>query len=468
MKLRVVTELPGGAWSTVRLVTKDQRAQLVPPPLEGEFSASTGDLLADRGSSCFYAGVGERENVDASVIRVAVGSAILALRKWGRTKVTVELGEWAHHSADAAEGAVLGGYRYETFLSKKTRPISDVCFLVAAKDVPSARKGAERGRVLGEAANAARDVANTPGNLLYPESLAAAAVGLAKKTGLCSRVLDEKALSAGKFGGMLAVGCGSARGPRMIALEHRGGKKGEAPIVFVGKAITFDSGGISIKPAAGMEEMIFDMCGGASVLGAMQAVAELGIRRNVVGILASAENMPSSTAYRPGDIVTMRSGVTVEVVNTDAEGRMVLADALHWAREEYGASQIIDLATLTGACGVALGEAAAGMWTNNEAFQSRVLEAAKKSGERVWPMPMFPEYSSQIKSRVAEIKNSGGRLGGACTAAAFLKEFVGKTPWVHLDVAYTTHRSKDAHGLALGATGFGVRTLVELASQKPS
>jgi leucyl aminopeptidase len=175
--------------------------------------------------------------------------------------------------------------------------------------------------------------------------------------------------------------------------------------------------------------------------------------------------MPSATAYRPGDIVTMRSGTTVEVVNTDAEGRMVLGDALWWACNEYKAAQVLNLATLTGACGVALGESAAGMWTNNEQFQARVLEAAKAGGERLWPMPLYPEYSRQIKSQVACIKNSGGRLGGACTAAAFLKEFVGKTPWVHLDIAYTSHRAKDQDGLVAGATGFGVRTLVELANR---
>ncbi len=465
MKLRAVADLPAGAWKTVRLITKEQRARLVPEPSEGEFSASVGSLLSDRSSACLYVGIGSSGKVDASAIRIAIGSASLASRKWGVTKMAFELAEWSRYAEAAAEGAVLGGYRYETFLSKKTRPVSEVCFLVSSKDIASVRKGIERGRILGEAGNAARDVANTPGNLLFPESLADAATALAKKTGLRCTVLAEKDLKSGKFGGVLAVGGGSARGPRMIALEHRGGKKGEAPLVFVGKAITFDSGGISIKPAAGMEEMIYDMCGGASVLGAMQAVAELNVRRNVVGILASAENMPSSTAYRPGDIVTMRSGVTVEVVNTDAEGRMVLADALHWARDAYGAARIIDLATLTGACGIALGEAAAGMWSTDEAFQNRVSEAAKLSGERVWPMPLFPEYSSQIKSKVADIKNSGGRLAGACTAAAFLKEFVGETPWVHLDVAYTTHRSKDSQGLALGATGFGVRTLVELASE---
>jgi len=233
--------------------------------------------------------------------------------------------------------------------------------------------------------------------------------------------------------------------------------------VLVGKAITFDSGGISIKPAAGMEEMIFDKCGGMAVLGAMDAIAALGVKRNVVGILAAAENMPSGEAYRPGDIVTMYDGTTVEVVNTDAEGRMVLGDALGWAIREFKAGKMIDLATLTGACGVALGEHAAGLWSNEAAFIEEVQEAASQSGERVWPMPSFEEYGTQIRSSVATLKNSGGRLGGACTAAAFLRSFVGATPWAHLDIAYTSHRSKDQEGLASGATGFSVRTLVRLA-----
>jgi leucyl aminopeptidase len=212
-----------------------------------------------------------------------------------------------------------------------------------------------------------------------------------------------------------------------------------------------------------MEEMIFDKCGGMAVLGAMQAISTLGIRRNVVGLLAAAENMPSGSAYRPGDIITMHSGTTVEIVNTDAEGRLVLGDAIHWGRSHYKAARIINLATLTGACGVALGETTAGLWSNNATFQAEVLRAAEQVGERLWPMPLHAEYSEKIRSRVAEIKNSGGRMGGACTAAAFLKVFAGETPWVHVDIAYTARQSKDSHGLVAGATGFGVRTLVRLA-----
>lgn len=463
MKVRITSEPPAGDWLHLKLTTKEQRSELLPPPTDGEFSGEVGALLADRGASSLYAGLGEGVALDCAAVRRAASTAALALRKRGQRRILLSLEDRPEFVEPAVEGVLLGAYRFEHFVRKKSEPLAELVVVIAKKDAAAAKKAAERGRILAEAINASREVANMPGNLLRPETFAKEAVRMAKQTGLKCRVLKEGDLLEGNFGGMLAVGGGSSHGPRLVALEHRGGAKGEAPLVFVGKAITFDSGGISIKPAASMEEMIFDKCGGTAVFGAMQAIAQLGIKRNVIGIFAAAENMPSGTAYRPGDIVTMRSGTTVEVVNTDAEGRMVLGDALWWACHEYKAAQVLNLATLTGACGVALGEAAAGMWTNDEAFQAQVLEAAKSSGERLWPMPLFPEYSGQIKSQVAYIKNSGGRLGGACTAAAFLKEFVGKTPWVHLDIAYTSHRTKDQGGLAAGATGFGVRTLVELA-----
>ena len=466
MKVRIASEQPPGAWTQLCLTSKEQRGKLVPPPSDGEFSGDVGALLPDRAASTLYAGVGESASLDASAVRRAASSAALVLRKRGQGRILLCMEERPEFVEAAVEGLFLGGYRFETFSPKKSPALAELVVLVSKKDGPAAKKAAARGQVLAEAINASRDVANLPGNLLNPGTLVKQAVQMAKRTGLKCRVLDERALKAGKFGGMLAVGCGSPNAPRLIALEHLGGAKGEAPLVLVGKAITFDSGGISIKPASSMEEMIFDKCGGTAVFGAMQALANLGVKRNVVGILAAAENMPSGTAYRPGDIVTMRSGVTVEVVNTDAEGRMVLGDALWWACNEYKAAQVINLATLTGACGVALGEAAAGMWTNNDAFQAQVAQAARHGGERLWPMPLYPEHTQHIKSQVAHIKNSGGRLAGACTAAAFLKEFVGKTPWVHLDIAYTSHRTKEQDGLAAGATGFGVRTLVHLACNK--
>jgi leucyl aminopeptidase len=361
---------------------------------------------------------------------------------------------------------VIGNYRFEAFLPKQTREISEVSFVVPKRERHGdVRKAVERGRVIGESVNAAREVANSPGNLTYPGILATRAGQMARRVGLTCKVLDENDLRKGGFGGILAVGSGSARPPRLIVLEHLGGKKNERPLAFVGKAITFDSGGISLKPAANMEEMIFDKCGGMAVLGAMEALARLRVQRNVVGVLACAENMPSATAYRPGDIVRTYGGVYVEVVNTDAEGRMVLADALSWVGEKYKPSAIVDLATLTGACGVALGEHMAGLWSNDPTFLGAVMEASRETGERVWHMPLDPGYSRQIKSDVAQLKNSGGRLGGACTAAAFLKVFADPTPWAHLDIAYTAHSTKDSEGLARGATGYGVRTLIALAER---
>lgn len=464
MKLRIVSESPAGSWTTLRLICKEERAKLVPPPTDGEFSGEVGALLCERAAATLYAGLGESAKLDDAVIRQSAGTAALALRKRGQRKVLLVLKEHPKHVASAVEGFVLGAYRFETFRPKKTEPLIELVVLVAKEDLVAAKKAAARSLILAEASNAARDLANSPGNLLYPKTLAAAAKALAAQCGLKCRVLDEKELTLRKFGGLLAVGGGSSRGPRLIELIHAGGPKGQAPLVLVGKAITFDTGGISIKPAGNMEEMIFDMCGGAAVLGAMQAIARLGVRRNVVGILAAAENMPSGTAYRPGDIVTMHNKVNVEIVNTDAEGRMVLGDALSWARSEHKAARLINLATLTGACGIALGDSAAGLWSNDDAFQADVVRAAVESGERVWPMPIFPEHIERIRSDVAQIKNSGGRLGGACTAAAFLNVFAGETPWVHLDIAYTAHCSSDRHGLASGATGFGVRTLVRLAS----
>jgi len=459
----VLSERSAGVWTTVQFLTKCQKSSLSPTPSEAEFSGDVGSLLFDRQASVIYAGLGSLTGLDSNSVRVAAASAALELRKRGRSTVLLDLCQWADFTESAVEGTLLGGYKFDSFLPKKSQPLSDLVVLLNKTDLSRGKKAALKGQILGESTNAARQVANMPGNYLYPESLANEASTLAKQTGLTCRVLDEKRLAAGKFGGILAVGQGSERGPRLIALEHMAGKKGEPPLVLVGKAITFDSGGISIKPAAGMEDMIFDKCGGMAVLGAMRAIAALGIRRNVVGLLAAAENMPSGSASRPGDIITMLSGVTVEVVNTDAEGRLVLGDAIHWAKAHYKAAKIINLATLTGACGVALGETTAGLWSNHSEFQTEVIRAAEQVGERVWPMPSHAEYSEKIRSRVAQIKNSGGRLGGACTAAAFLQVFAAETPWVHIDIAYTSHQSKDSHGLASGATGFGVRTLVRLA-----
>lgn len=449
----------------IQFVTSDQRGEIPAPVTEGEFSGKVGVRLHLAREGVLIVGLGDRTKVGATEFRKAAGSAAMWLRNAGRTHAIVDLEPWAKFAAPAIEGLLLGGYRYERFRSKPTAPLASVTLHVRSADLREARRAVEHGRIVGESANLARSIGNEPGNLLYPATLAGRARQLGRDAGLKVTVLDEKTLRARKFGGLLAVGGGSTRGPRLIVLEHRGGPKSQPPIALVGKAITFDSGGISIKPAADMEEMIFDKCGGMAVLGAMSGLARLGVKRNVVGIVASAENLPSGTAYRPGDIVTTYDGKHIEIINTDAEGRVVLADAIAYARKDLRAAAIVDLATLTGACGVALGEYAAGFWSSDETLKARVLAATERTGERVWPMPLFQDYSDQIKSDVALIKNTGGRLGGACTAAAFLKTFAEDTPWAHLDIAYTSHRKTDALDLAHGASGFGVRTLIDLVER---
>jgi leucyl aminopeptidase len=463
MKITIEARPAKGESVTIRFVLQDQRGKLPKPLPEEEFSGKANSLLHLRHEKVLYVGLGERAKLDANRLRTAAGTATMALKAIGRTRIAADLEAWPQYAAAALEGMILADYRYEEFKEKKSPALEQIHLQVLGEDLAHVKLACHRGSIVAEATNFGRSIGNRPGNLLYPEELANVAAAMAREKGLKATIFDERKLRDGKFGGLLAVGAGSSRGPRLIVLEHRGGKKGEAPLAFVGKAITFDSGGICIKPPANMEDMIFDKCGGMAVLGAMAAIARLGLKRNVVGLIASAENMPSATAYRPGDIVTAYDGKHIEVINTDAEGRVVLADAIAYAREDCQAAAIIDLATLTGACGVALGEYAAGFWSNADKLREAVLSAAEAAGERIWPMPLFVEHENQIKSDVALIKNTGGRLGGACTAAAFLKKFAEDTPWAHLDIAYTAFRDKDQPHLARGATGFGVRTLVELA-----
>ena len=448
----------------VRFLPRDRREKLQPPISDAEFSGKANAILHLRTENQLLVGLGDRAGLNAQTLRSAAGAAVMFMKKIGRTQLLFNLEDWPEFTGAAVEGAVIADYRFEMFKRTKTAAIASVSIQVLPEDLSAAKRAAAVAQLSAQATNIAREVGNLPGNLLYPEVLASRATKLAKETGLRVQVLDERQLRARKFGGLVAVGGGSSRGPRLIVLEHRGGPKDQPPIALVGKAITFDTGGISIKPAANMEEMVFDKCGGMAVLGAMAGIARLKLKQNVVGVIASAENMPGPDAYRPGDIVTTYDGKHIEIVNTDAEGRMVLADALAYARRDLKAAALIDLATLTGACGVALGEAAAGLWSNDDGLRQQVLDAASKTGERLWPMPLFPEYDDAIKSSVALLKNSGGRLAGASTAAAFLKAFAEETPWAHLDIAYTASADKDRADFARGATGFGVRTLIQLVT----
>jgi leucyl aminopeptidase len=364
-----------------------------------------------------------------------------------------------------AEGAYSGSYRYDEYITENDNGRLDSLKVdlidTDAAKLQKLKTGLAKGIALGKAQSFARTLGNRPANVINPGALAAIAKDLAKgsKTLSCT-VFDEKQMATKGMGGVLAVGSGSKSPPRFIVLKHTHSKAASAlpTVALVGKAITFDSGGISIKPSANMEDMKFDKCGGLAVLGAMKAVAELGLPVNVFGIIPSAENMPSGTSYRPGDIINTLSGKTVEVQNTDAEGRMILCDGLHYAVQQK-CDVIIDIATLTGACVVALGKYMAGLMSNDNKLIKQLQKAADDCGEKVWPMPSGDEYAKEMKSKIADLKNISGRWGGACTAAAFLGQFVGETTWAHLDMAGTWSHDKATEYTAEGASGYGVKLL---------
>ncbi len=364
------------------------------------------------------------------------------------------------------EGFVLAGFRYSRLrsnLNGKDDVSPDRLTLAASgRGLTGISKAASRAHTIADAANLARELGHEPPNLLNPVTLASRCRSLASRFKLRCRVFNERRLRTLRMGAFLAVGGGSATKSRMIVLEHSGGRPKSRPIVLVGKAITLDTGGYSIKPANTIPDMKYDKCGGMAVIGALAAASGLKIPRRIVGIIGAAENMISDRAYRPGDIVRAASGKTIEVVNTDAEGRLVLADCLHYAEKTYQPAAIIDLATLTGACVVALGTPCAGLMSNNDALAAALIESGERTGERLWRLPLWPAYREQIAGIDGDLKNTGGRNGGAITAGMFLKEFVDDaTPWAHLDIAGPATTDKATPICPIGATGFGVRLLVD-------
>jgi leucyl aminopeptidase len=338
--------------------------------------------------------------------------------------------------------------------------VVDFKVMVDPDDMDAGQAGVEAGGAVGRAANFARTLQSRPGNVATPSHLADEASRMAGSCGLEVTVLGPEELEAERMYALLAVAQGSDQEPRLIVLRHNGGSDGEAPLVLVGKGLTFDAGGISIKPASGMEDMIFDMSGGAAVIGAMQAVAELNVPLNVVGIVPSSENLINGRAMKPGDIIGSREGKTIEVVNTDAEGRLILADALSYA-QGLNPAAIVDCATLTGSVVIALGHHAAAVFSTDEDLIDELRAAGDRSGERCWPLPLWDDYRRQIDSRVADIVNIGGRPGGSITAACFLKEFVGDYSWAHLDIAGTAYGEGKLSYQRKGAAGFPTRLLVD-------
>ncbi len=364
------------------------------------------------------------------------------------------------------EGAYFGSYRYDEFVTESENGRSD-SLKVEVIDSDSAKtrtlkKGLLSGIAIGSAQSYARTIANRPANVISPPELAAEAKKLSSGLkNLSCTVFDEQQMTAKGMGGVLAVGSGSKNKPRFIILKYNPNSKSASrlpTVALVGKAVTFDSGGISIKPSANMDQMKLDKTGGITVLATMKALAELKLPVNVYGIIPSAENLPSGSSYRPGDIITTYSGKTVEVQNTDAEGRMILCDALHYAVKQK-CDIIIDVATLTGACMVALGKHMAGLMGNDDKLIKQLQRASKDSGEKVWHMPSGEEYANEMKSKIADLKNIGSKWGGACTAAAFLRQFVGETKWAHMDIAGMDLFSTSNEYSSEGSTGFGVRLL---------
>jgi leucyl aminopeptidase len=426
-----------------------------------------GNLRAER---LLLIGAGSREEFSLDSIRKVLGSAARFLRSKGARSMAVlrrsqlDIG----NSAQAAvEGVLLGLFEPDMYKTenKEERRIDELILVAAAAGSEDAlAKGVERGRIIGEAVNLARELSNEPSSTLTPSELAERAKETASKFGLEIDILDEARMKELGMGALLGVARGSDEPAKLIVLRYSPDEGGPADdeselIAIVGKGITFDSGGISIKPADGMEKMKYDMSGAAATLAAMRAIAQLKPRANVIGLMPTTENMPSGRAYKPGDVLRAMSGKTIEVINTDAEGRLILADAISYARK-LGATKIIDLATLTGAVSIALGTINVAILGNNQEFVDEVRDAAREVGERFWQLPMDDDYREMIKSDIADIKNSAGRNAGTITAAYFLREFAEDTPWVHLDIAGTAWENERKPYMAKGPTGVAIRTLI--------
>ncbi len=407
------------------------------------------------------AGAGKAEKFDSAEMRKLIAAAVRFLKPKGIRKISVAL-EGAFTGADftsaAVEGAILGDYEPDRYKGGEKKSLESVS--VAGGDAA----GAKRGQILAESQNFARALANEPANLLTPLKMAVAARAMCAESGLECEVLDREQMEKLNMGALLGVAQGSAEPPVMIVIRYKpAAPKSSDHLALVGKGVTFDTGGISIKPADGMEKMKYDMSGAAAMMGAMRAIAQLKPALTVTAFMPCVENMPGSRAQRPGDIVTAMSGKTIEVLNTDAEGRLILADAMAYARKQ-GCTHMVDAATLTGAIVVALAHIHVGLFSNNDAMRDRVLNASKAEGERMWAMPLDDDYKEYLKSAFADLGNIGGRWGGAITAAAFLKEFAEDTPWVHLDIAGTAWLDDAKPYMAKGPTGLPVRTLVRLAT----
>ncbi len=463
MNLTVVEQAPADA-VLARLVTKGQAATAT-GVTEEEFSGNLCSIHVGRanGTRIIFAGLGPGEEIRENTIRRASGAAARRAQKLKEERLVLDLRGFEEHACAAVEGAILGAFGDDRFKSSGRREteLSDLAILVGDDAPEGLREACERGLQIALAANSVRRIGNTPPNMLNPAALADEAVKLAESHGLKVRVWDEDALRRDGFGGLLAVGGGSSNTPRFILIERH--INDSAPTVgLVGKAITFDSGGLSIKPRQAMDEMKYDKMGGVAVLGIVDALCRLNASVNVVAAICSAENLPGQGAYRPSDIVTVYGGSTVEVLDTDAEGRIVLADGLSYVRKNFETDVLFDLATLTGACCIALGLSRSGVFSTDQELARLIVEAGEATGDRCWHLPMGEDYREKLKGRIADVRNiAGSRWGGASYAAEFLRYFVGDARWAHLDIAGPALLLDDRPDMEPGATAAGLRVVVE-------
>ncbi len=411
-------------------------------------------------------GGGKAKSFSSSEVRKLAGAAVRTLKAKDLKSFAVILPTGVDDAAKAiVEGAFVGNFDPDYYKSDRKEQKIEALTIVAAKGANqrALSSAMEQGRIIGESQNFARDLVNEPSNRMTPTILADRAQAMCEETGLLCEIYGPDKIKELKMGAFWSVSQGSEEEPRLIVMRYDPPRAPKKRVLgLVGKGITFDTGGISIKPADGMEKMKYDMAGGAAMIGAMRAIAQLKPNLKVIGIVCASENMPSGKAQKPGDVQIAMSGKSIEIINTDAEGRLVLADGLHYARQ-LGCTHLIDAATLTGACVVALGMVQAGVFANDDDFYDRFNKALPKAGEKMWRLPVDDEYREIIKSNIADIMNSGGRWGGAVTAAMFLKEFVGDTPWIHLDIAGVAWMEDNKPWIAKGPSGVPVRSLVEFA-----
>jgi len=471
------------------LLTADQRHAIQRLQQTGAATGKLAEVRFDllKGDDKIFAplwavGLGKPEKINTEAIRQAAAALARACRKHKLKKLALVVAAVDGISTSDVAEAIVTGFLLASFdftefkgtghAKDDDKPApSAAAVTLLTDDSAAVKQGLYRGRIIADGQNFARTIASRPGNVINPPALAKVAQQMASEVSLHCRVLDERQMSRLGMGGILAVGSASATPPRMIVLEHRlgGGKKKRAPLMVVGKAITFDTGGVSIKPADKMGRMVYDKCGAMAVLGLMYTLAKLSIDVPVVGIMASAENTLGGTAYRPGDILKMYNGVTVEVTNTDAEGRLVLADALAWGIETYHPTAVVDLATLTGGVIVALGSTMAGVMSNSDELVAELQVATEKTCEKFWRLPLNDDHRNYIKSDHADIVNSAGREGSPLQGAAFLSFFVPRddsVPWAHFDIAGVAETEKVLPCYGKGATGWGVRTLLQWAMSK--